>query len=99
MNDNPELTRKEELLAMDYTSPEADEIIDIEQGRLKPEDAELVNYTSSDRPITLKPYPADDEEKTPKQRANESILYHDAVQAMKKRRAKMWPSALEEHTP
>jgi len=77
-------SRVREKISMGWTPLEAREIIDMEDGVLQPEQAELVHRSASDRPLV--PTIRSDVIKTEKQKQNEEYLYRGAVEAWKEAR-------------
>ena len=83
----------EELINEGWTPLEAQEIIDIETGKIKAEDAELISIGSSDstdKAVVIDAYMKGDKENmTEKQRKNHNYLYHEAVEELKAKREKL----------
>lgn len=84
------MTKKEELVSRGWTPLEADELIAIDEGKLKPEDAELVNHVSSDRAVMLKRVSFDRNNWTDRQKENMDYLYSAAVEEWKNNRKKLF---------
>jgi len=80
-----------DLVEKGWTPLEAQELLDIEDGKIKPEDSELIDCSSSDnpsKPVMNDAYVKGDVEgMTDKQKENHSYLYNDAVEDMKAKRA------------
>lgn len=74
--------RIDELRKDGWTPLEAQEIIDIEDGKIKPEDAELVCWNSSDNPLRVDVL-NNTKIETEKQKKNFNYIYHLGVQALR----------------
>jgi hypothetical protein len=78
------------LVAQGWTRPEAQELLDMESGKIKRSESQLIQTDGIPRST---PYIKGDKSKmTPKQRQNHGAIYHQGVLKMKEMRKKQPPA-------